>query len=125
MVHPAEALFFKPCSFWCRPEVRGVAVPVGLSYSVTASGKRNRFFVVHRHTRERFADLSGGLERIGLTVDAFRVDVDKTHLYGGERVLHRRRVVDVLVSAVARGKPFLLGSPVGVFFGVPHVGTAE
>ena len=98
---------------------------MGFSHSVASCGQRDSLFVVHRHASESLANLGGSRERVRVSVHTLGVHINQTHLHGSERVLHGRRVVDALVALVTGGKPFLLRTPIGVFFRVPHIGTAK
>ena len=90
-----------------------------LAERVSAGDERNGLLVVHRHARERLANILGRSERIRLAVRPFRIDVDQTHLHGGERILK------ITVAAVALVRqPLALGTPVDVLFGLPDVGAA-
>src|SRR5437899_2635419 len=83
---------------------------------MAASNQRDRFFVVHRHTREGFADIPGGGERIRTAVRPFRVNVDQAHLYCGEGFL------EFPVTAVALvAQPLTLSPPVNVLLRLPDV----
>ncbi len=89
---------------------------MGLAEGVTAGNQRDRFFVVHRHAAERFANIPGRRERIRIAVRPFRIDVDQTHLHGGERILK------ITVAAVALVRqPLAFGAPVDVLFGLPDI----
>ena len=95
-----------------------IASAVGLAEGVTAGNQRDRLFVVHRHARERLADIPRRGDRIRLAVRPFRIHVDQTHLHGGERILK------LTVAAVALVRqPRALGTPVDVLFGLPDVGA--
>src|SRR6202023_1666132 len=92
------------------------ASAVGFAEAVTPGNQRDRLFVVHRHTAERFANILGRREGIRLAVRPFRIDVDQTHLHGGERILK------ITVAGVALvSQPLALGAPVEVPFGLPDI----
>jgi len=91
---------------------------VHLAEGVTADDEGNGLFVVHGHAAERLADVTTGSDRVGIRVRTFRVHVDEAHLDGAER-LH-----EVAVAAVALVvEPDVLGSPVDVLLGSPHIFT--
>jgi len=76
---------------------------VRLAERVSAGDERDGLLVVHRHARERLANILGRSERIRVAVRPFRIDVDQTHLHGGERI------GEVTVAAVALVRqPFAL-----------------
>ena len=54
---------------------------MGFAEGVTAGAERDCLFVVHRHAGERFANITGGSQRIRVTVRAFWVYIDQPHLY--------------------------------------------
>jgi hypothetical protein len=70
VVHPAEALLLDVRAFRCGAEVGRIAVAVGLADGVAAGGEGHGFLVVHGHAGEGDAHVAGGLERVGLAVDA-------------------------------------------------------
>ena len=84
---PAEALLLDAGGFRLRPHQRRIAGAVGFAEGVTAGNQRDRFFVVHRHPAERFTNVPGRRERIGIAVRSFRIHVDQTHLHGAQRIL--------------------------------------
>ncbi len=83
---------------------------------MTTGNQRHGFFVVHRHAAEGFTNVPGRRERIRVAVRPFRVDVDQTHLHGGERVLQ------IAVAAVALVRqPLAFGAPVDALVGLPDI----
>jgi hypothetical protein len=66
-----------------------------LAEGVSAGDQGNRLLVVHRHARERLANVPRRSDRIGLAVGAFRIHVDQAHLHRAERI------VELTVAAVA------------------------
>src|SRR5256885_14834193 len=65
---PAEALLLDADGFRLWAHQFRIASAVGLAERVTASNQRDRFFVVHRHARERLADIPRRSDRIRLAV---------------------------------------------------------
>ncbi len=124
-VDPAESHVFDFRSLGFNAESTGIAVAVGLADCVTTGCQGGGFLVIHGHAGEGLAHLPSGLQRVGLTIHAFGVDVDEAHLHGSERVFHRVRLADILVAVVGRRQPFLLGAPIGVDFGMPDILAAE
>ena len=85
---------------------------------MAAGDERDGLFVVHRHAGERFANVAGGGDGIGVSVGSLGVHVDETHLNGAEWV------VELAVAGVALvAQPRALGTPVG-FIGLPDVDAA-
>ena len=82
VVHPAKALLRDVCAFGGRPKVFGASITVRLTNGVTTGGQCNGLFVVHGHAGKGFANLSRGLQRVRVVVNALRVHVDETHLNG-------------------------------------------
>ena len=89
---------------------------MGFAESMTAGDQCDSLFVIHRHAAEGFADVPGRRERIRVAVRPFRVDVDQTHLHGGEGVLK------VAVASVALVRqPLAFGAPVDRLVGLPNI----
>jgi hypothetical protein len=114
---PAEALQLEACAFWLDADMcAGIGGSMRLAEGVPSGDERHRFFVVHRHSAERLANVPGRGDGIRLAVWSFRIHVDETHLHGGERILELT-VAAIPLVAEPRG----LGSPVDVLFGFPDV----
>ena len=90
-----------------------------LAERVPAGDERDGFLIVHRHARERLPDIPRRGERIRLAIRTFRIDVDQTHLHGGERLLKLAIAVVAFVS-----EPFAFRSPIDILLGFPHVFAA-
>src|SRR5580704_9220312 len=83
---------------------------------MSAGNERNRLLVIHRHAGESLADIPCRGQWIRLSIRAFRIHIDETHLYGSERLLK------ITVAAVALVRqPLALRPPENVLFGLPHV----
>ena len=67
------------------PTFLRIAGAVALAEGVAAGDERDGLLVVHRHARERLADVARGELRIGVAVRALGVHVDEAHLHGAER----------------------------------------
>src|SRR5258708_35658434 len=65
---PAEALVLDAGAFRLWAHEGRSASAVGFAEGVTAGNQRDRFFVVHRHTGERFANILGRRDGIRLAV---------------------------------------------------------
>ena len=115
---PAEALILDVGAFGLRADKRRIAGAVGFAEGVAAGDERDRLLVVHRHPLEGFPDVVRGCHEIGLAVRPFRIDVDKSHLHGAERIL---QLAFAAVAFVA--KPGSLGTPVE-FLGFPRIHAA-
>src|SRR5215467_4880539 len=84
---PPEALLFNFRSLRFRADMLGRnRSAVGLTKGVTASNQRDRFFIVHGHTTEGFANVPGRRDRIRLSIGSFRIYVNQAHLDGSERI---------------------------------------
>ena len=90
---PAEPLLFEAAGFGFVGDVRGIAGTVGLAEAVAAGDQCDGFFVIHRHARERVADVMCGGDRIGVAVGALGVHVDQAHLHGCQRIFQVARVL--------------------------------
>ena len=115
---PAEALILDGAAFRIRADQRRIAGAVGLAEGVAAGDQCDGLFVVHRHAEERLADVLRRLDRIGVAVRAFRIDVDQAHLHRAERL---GELAFAAVAFVAQ--PGAFGTPVQ-FFRLPHIGAA-
>src|SRR5262249_39075561 len=115
---PAEALLLELAAFRLRADQRRIARAVGLAERVTPGDQRDGLLVVHRHAEERFADVLGRRDRIGLAVRSRRIDIDQAHLHGAERILQLALAAVPLIA-----KPGPLRTPVELL-GLPHVGAA-
>src|SRR5215467_4067037 len=115
---PAEALILDGGTLRLWSDQRWIAGAVGLPEAVATGNQRDRLFVIHRHAKERFADVLGRGDRIGIAVRPFRVDVDEPHLYGAERF---RKLAFAAVAFVTQ--PTAFGAPIELL-GLPYVGTA-
>ena len=54
---------------------------------MAAGDEGDGFLVVHGHAPEGFADVESRLQRVGIAVRTFGVDVDQAHLHRGQRLL--------------------------------------
>ena len=91
---------------------------MGLAEGVAARDQRNGLLVVHRHAKERFANVLGGSDRVGVAAGAFRIDVDEAHLHGAERL------GELAFAAVAFiAQPCAFRTPEQLL-GLPHIDAA-
>ncbi len=125
MVVPAQALFLDVRPFRSGAQMGGAAIAMRLANRVATGSERNRLFVVHRHAGEGDAHVAGGLERVGLAIDAFGIHVDQAHHHGGERVFQVAFTGIAASRTAAGGEPFLFRAPVGVLLGMPDVFATE
>ncbi len=116
-VAPAHALFGQACRFRVGTDFFRVARTVSLAEGVTTSDQRDGFLIVHGHTRKGFADVMGRGLRVRVAVRAFRVHVNQTHLYRGQRVFQ----VALTGIALVAIQPTLLGTPVDVVIRLPGI----
>ncbi|EFF49395.1 type II secretion system protein C [Xanthomonas citri pv. aurantifolii str. ICPB 10535] len=141
-VMPAQALAFQLAGFGFGTHVVGRAGTVGLAEGVAAGDQRHGLFIVHGHAREGVADVARRGDRVGVTVRAFRIDVDQAHLHGGQRVfqiagmrhlavvvLHQHPVRFVHARRAARiafvaTQPLGFAAPVQVLIRLPGVFAA-
>src|SRR5215471_17592000 len=115
---PAEPLLLNHGCFWLRANECGLAGAVGFAKGVPAGNQRDRFFVVHGHAAECFANIPSRGDRIRLAVWPFRIHVDQTHLHGSEWILK------ITLAAVAFvGEPLPFRAPEDVLFDFPYVGA--
>src|SRR5262249_5000843 len=83
---PAETLILDGAAFRLGPDERWIARAVRLAEGVPTGNERDGLLVVHRHAKERLADVLGCGDRSGLAIRSFRVDVDEAHLHRAERL---------------------------------------
>src|SRR5262245_23382418 len=115
-VSPAKALLGEFGRFGIRSTIGLSGSSVGLAEAMAADDERHRLLVVHRHAPEGFADIPRRGDRIGVAVRALRVDVNQSHLHGGERIF------EIPVAGVALvGQPGRLGAPIDVMIRLPDV----
>ncbi len=116
-VLPAKSLLLDGCAFGFGSDVwAGIVRAVALAEGVAAGDEREGLLVVHGHAAEGFADVTCRSDWIGLTIGAFRVHVDETHLHGGERMVE---ITLTLVTIAA--EPRVLRAPENVFLRNPDV----
>src|SRR5690606_32402695 len=109
-------LLCEPRPFGFGPYMGVGSGAVRLSERVPASDQCEGLFVVHAHPAKGLTDIVSRGDRVGDTVGPLRVDVDQTHLHGGQRF------GQLTVAAVALvTEPDLLRTPVDVVFGCPDV----
>ena len=73
-----------------------------LAKGVAADDERNRFFVVHGHAGEGFADVARRARGVGIAVGSLGIHVDETHLDGGKGVSQFTIATVALVAAEPR-----------------------
>src|ERR1019366_6454857 len=114
---PTEALVLDVGAFWLgAPVVSGNRSTVGLAERMPAGNQRDRFFVVHGHALERFANVPARCNWVGLSIGPFRIHVDQAHLHRSERI------AEITIATVALvGQPLAFRPPVDVLFGVPNI----
>ena len=119
-VFPTKALLFDRCAFWFWTHVTfWIGRAVAFTERVTTSSKRHSFFIVHRHTRECFTDVSGGRQRIRVAIWPLWINVNQTHLHGTQNA---DQVTRIRITFVIQ--PFGFWTPIDVFFRLPDIGTA-
>src|SRR6185503_19728513 len=115
---PAKALLFEARCLRLSANIGRLTRAVSLAERVTTGNKGHRFFVVHGHTAEGFANILGGRERIRFAVRTLRIYIDQTHLYCTEWTLQITLAAVTLVC-----QPLALGAPIDVLFGLPDILT--
>ena len=85
-IDPSKTLGVQLLAFRVGAQGRGVTVTVGLAHGMAAGRKCHGFFIVHGHPRKSGTDILGRAQWIGLAIHPFGVDVNETHLDGGQRV---------------------------------------
>src|SRR5690606_6438961 len=77
-----------------------------LAEGMAACDERNGFIVFHGHVAESQANIGSGGDWVRLAVRSFRVDVDQTHLGGGEGTFQAAFSVTPLIR-----EPFFFRPP--------------
>src|SRR5450830_728012 len=73
----AEPLLLDGGAFWDEADILArIGSAVRLAERVSAGDERNGLLVVHRHARERLADVPRGSDRVRFAVRPFRIHVD-------------------------------------------------
>ncbi len=120
-VLPADAHLLDGRAFRLPAHVlAGGARGVCLAERVPARDQRDGFLIVHRHPRERLADIPRRRRRVGVAVGALGVHVDQAHLHRAERGLE---FAVALVAVVAQ--PFGFGAPVDPVLGLEAIDPAS
>ena len=87
-VFPTLALLFNTSGSGFRSDVLvRVGCTVSFTKGVSTRDEGNRLFVVHRHTGKSFPNVVRSRDGIWVSVGAFRIDVDQTHLHRSEWIL--------------------------------------
>lgn len=92
LVRPAETLGFQAGGFGLFADVVRRGSTVGLAKGVATSDEGDRLLVVHSHAAKGVPDIVSGRDGIGVTIGTLRVDIDQTHVGGGQRSLQLTRV---------------------------------
>src|SRR5215467_12907465 len=112
---PTQALLLDGCGFRLWADQGRITGPVSLAEGVATRDQRDRFFVIHRHAAEGFANIFCCGEWIRIAVRAFRIDVDQAHLHSAEGILK------ITLAAVALiGQPLAFWAPVDVILRLPY-----
>ncbi len=115
---PAQAHLVDRGRFRLGSDQRRVTRTMRLAEGVPTGHQRHGLIVVHRHAAEGLAHVAARGHRIGVAVGAFGVDVDQTHLHGGQRVFQ------LALAGIAQiAQPAVFLAPIDVFLGLPDVGT--
>ena len=120
--HPAKPHLLKRCGFRFRANMARGASAMALAEGMATCRQRDGFFVIHRHAGEGFANIAARGDWIRITVRAFRIDVNQTHLHGSERVFQNAVARVALVI-----QPGFFGAPIDILFRFPdiHAPTAK
>src|SRR5215469_15788444 len=110
-VSPSQALLFD----WGRLRFAAYVAfryrTMSFSEGMPADNQRSSLHVVHRHPAEGLPDIKSRSHWIGLSLRAFRIDVNQSHLNRAERMVP---LTGFLVAGI--GQPFILGTPVRLVF---------
>src|ERR1700722_8880517 len=120
LVLPPEALLMNVSAFRLGAYViSGNGRAVGFAERMPTGNQCDRFFIVHGHAAEGFANVPACSNGIGFAVRAFRVHVDQTHLNCPERIL----LITIAGIAFVR-QPRAFWSPVDFLLRLPDIGAS-
>ena len=121
-VLPAKAHLFHRRRFRLRAHIARGASAMALAEGMATGDQRDGFFVIHRHARKGFANVTTRGERVRLAIRAFGIDVNQAHLHGSERVFQNAVARIALVI-----QPGFFSAPVDILFRFPdiHAPTAK
>lgn len=114
---PAESLSGHRRTFGFGTNVLNIAAAVSFPDGVSAASQCRRFLIVHGHASKSLTDMMSGASRIGIAVDALRIDVDQTHVNRGKRVVKGRRIIEIVVAIFTVSQPFVLKPQLTSFSG--------
>jgi len=102
---------------------------VRLAESMPADDESGRLRVVHAHAAKGNTDIQGRLLRVGVSIGALGVDVDKPMVGGSKGLFQLVGAVHdisatVVPDVVTLGDEGGLGAPVDTLIGLPHVSAA-
>ncbi|OQB54137.1 MAG: hypothetical protein BWX99_02223 [Deltaproteobacteria bacterium ADurb.Bin151] len=118
---PAKALFFDGGGFRFGPHMGCRPCAVAFTKSMASGNQRDRFFVIHGHTRKGFANVTAGGDRVGITVRTLGIHVNQSHLHGRQGIFKIALACVAALGFVACSQPFLFAAPVDIFFRFPDV----
>ena len=119
LIFPAKALLDDAGPLRFGPHKLWIARTMGFAECMATSHQSDGLFVVHRHACKCFADVDARSQRIRITIWTFWVDVDQTHLHGGQWVFQ------VALAAVAIViQPSVFRAPIDILFRLPNIYTA-
>ena len=120
VILPAKSHLLDGCSLGFRAYMGCRTGTVAFTESMASCDKCYCLFIIHSHPGKCFPYINTGFYRIRITVRAFRVHINQTHLYCSQWIL---QIPFSGITFVA--KPFCFRTPVYVFFGFPYILTAS
>ena len=116
-VCPAKALFSDVSAFWLGSDILlRICCTVGFTKGMAARTKGHGFLVIHGHARKGLANIPRRSDRIRVAVGPLRIDVDQTHLNGGQGTF------ELTVAGVALiAQPSVFRTPINVLAWLPDV----
>ena len=113
---PAKTLFLNAGTFRFSTNKASITGTMRLAKGMATRDKCHGFFIIHRHPRKGFTDVTGRSHRVRLAIRAFRIDIDQAHLHSGKRVFKLTVTRITLVT-----QPGVLSAPIDVFFRLEHI----
>ena len=119
-IFPAQPLLFNTCCCGFTSYICGrISGPVCFTECMSASNQCDCFLIIHGHPGKCFADITGGCQRIRITIRSFRIYINQSHLNSTEWILQFAITTIALIS-----QPLCFGTPVNILLGFPDIFTA-
>ena len=116
-VCPAKAHLFNRRPFWfCTNKLR-ITSAMCLTKCVTTSNKCHSLFIIHSHPAKCLTHILRTQQRIWISIRAFRVNINQTHLHRCQRIIQRLACIAIAIII----QPSCFCTPVNIFFRMPDI----